>query len=93
MRTVVAVEKKIPYRLYSQEQTLFGVLAQPQRGRNNRINGPFGACQKKKVSSGLSFLKQKGVQTNRHRRQERGARNSMARLQSNEVHSGAWYIR
>ena len=44
MRIVVAVEQ-ISYRLESQKQTLFEVLA--QRGRDNRFNGPFGACQKK----------------------------------------------
>jgi hypothetical protein len=55
MRIVVAVEQ-IPYRLESQEQTLFEALA--QCGRDNRFNGPFGAYQKKKLS-GLSFVKQK----------------------------------
>ena len=57
MRIVVAAEK-IPYRLESQEQTLSEVLA--QRGRNNRFNGPFGACPKK-VLSGLSLVKGKVV--------------------------------
>jgi hypothetical protein len=57
MRIVVAVEQ-IPYRLESQEQTLLKTLA--QRGRDNRFNGPFRACQKREtVLSGLSLVKQK----------------------------------
>ena len=44
MSFVVAVEQ-IPYRLESQEQTLFEALA--QRGGDNRFKGPFGAYQKK----------------------------------------------
>lgn len=87
VRIVLAVEK-IPYRLESQKQTLFKALA--QRGCNNRFNGPFGACQEKgKKSCRDCHLSSKGVQTNPHRRQEKGAWNSKARLQSNEVHSGA----
>ena len=90
MRIVVAVlVERIPYRFESQEQTLFEALA--QRGGDNRFNGPLGACQKKELS-GLSFVKQ-SVQTNSHRTQERGGQISGARLQSNEAHSGAWFIR
>ena len=44
MSFVVAVEQ-IPYRLESQEQTLFEALA--QRGGDYRFKGPFGAYQKK----------------------------------------------
>ena len=43
MRIIVVVEQ-IPYRLESQEQTLFEALAQCRR--NNSFNGPFGAYQK-----------------------------------------------
>ena len=87
MRIVVAV-KQIPYRLESQQQTLFEALA--QRGRDNRFNGPFGAYQKRVDKT---HFQAKSIKTNFHRRQEREARNSGAKLQSNEAHSDAWFIR
>ena len=89
MRNIVAIEQ-IPYRSESQEQTFFETLV--QRGRDNRFNGPFSVCQKRSVV-GTVICQEKSVQTNCHRRQERGARNSGTKLQSNEAHSDAWFIR
>ena len=88
MRIIVAV-KQIPYRLESQQQTLFEALAQCRR--DNRFNGPFGAYQKKSCQE--CHFQAKNDQTNSHRRQERGAQNPGAKLQSNEAHLGAWFIR
>ena len=87
LRIIVAVEQ-IPYRLESQQQTLFEALA--QRGRDNRFNGPFGAYQKKGCRD--CRFQEKSNETNSHRRQERGALNSGVKLQSNEAHSGACFI-
>ena len=86
MRIVVVVVEQIPYRLESRYQTFFDALV--QCGRNNRFNCPFGACQIKSVVETVIY-QVKSVQTNPHRRQERGAGNSGARLQLNDVHSGA----
>ena len=88
MRIVVAVEQ-LPYRLESQEQTLFEALA--QCGRDNRFNGPFGAYQKK--SCRHCHFQAKSDQTNSHRRQEMGAPNSGVKLQSNEAHWDACFIK
>ena len=86
MRIVAAIQQTA-YRLKSQEQTLFEPLA--QCACNNGFRVPFGAYQ---INKYCRNSQAKGVQTNSHRRQEREARNSGAKLQSNEAHSGAWFI-
>ena len=89
MRIVIAV-KQIPYRLESQEQTFFEALA--QCGRDNRFNFPFGAYRKKRSVDGTVIVKEKGFRQTLIE-DKKGERNSGAKLQSNEAHSGAWIVK